>query len=209
MKAKPFFTAIIFFIVSSCENEDDTGNKEPNNMSEVSYSDEINNHRKAKDAMFEGNNSPLSDSLKSNFKGLNYFPIDTAYRLFATFEKIKDGKIFTMPSTGLISDYYQIAGKIYFSFNGDQFVLEAYENQSVKTEGYNMYFVPFFDLTNGNKSYNGGRYLDIPEVKSGKIILDFNYAYNPYCVYNHAYSCPIPPPENSLSCSIKAGEKMF
>ncbi len=209
MNAKHFLPVIIFLITSSCANEDDIGNKEHNNMSEISYSDEIKNHRKEKDAMFEGENSPLPDSVKINFNDLNYFAVDTAYKLLATFNKITNGKTFKMPSTGSIADYYKVAGEINFVVNEIQYTLEAYENQNLKSEGYDMYFVPFTDLTNGNETYTGGRYLDIPKVNSGKIILDFNYAYNPYCVYNHAYSCPIPPPANSLSCSIKAGEKMF
>jgi uncharacterized protein (DUF1684 family) len=67
--------------------------------------------------------------------------------------------------------------------------------------------LPFTDLTNGHGSYGGGRYIDlrIPPAGSRTIALDFNQAYNPSCAYNHAYSCPVPPPENRLNVAILAG----
>jgi hypothetical protein len=68
--------------------------------------------------------------------------------------------------------------------------------------------VPFGDLTNGTESYGGGRYLDIDRTASGVYDLDFNRAFNPYCVYNATYDCPIPPRENRLAVAIRAGEKM-
>jgi len=71
-------------------------------------------------------------------------------------------------------------------------------------------FIPFKDLTSGAETYGGGRYMDI-EVNPNsleEIRLDFNKAYNPYCVYNENFVCPIPPKENNLLIEIRAGEKM-
>ena len=70
-------------------------------------------------------------------------------------------------------------------------------------------FLPFIDDTNGNESYGGGRYinLDIPQVDN--LIIDFNSAFNPYCVYDEKYSCPIVPRENYLPLEIKAGVMNF
>ena len=72
-------------------------------------------------------------------------------------------------------------------------------------------FIPFTDRTNGHETYGGGRYLDapLPEANAPEITLDFNRAYNPYCAYNNAYSCPVPPAENRLQVAIPAGEKSF
>jgi hypothetical protein len=81
-----------------------------------------------------------------------------------------------------------------------------------KTEQYkDMLFIPFTDNTNNKTTYGGGRYidLDIKEINAGKIVLDFNKCYNPYCAFADGYSCPIPPRENSLNIDIKAGEKLF
>jgi len=71
-------------------------------------------------------------------------------------------------------------------------------------------FLPFQDLSNGQETYGGGRYMDLlrADIKAGKIMLDFNKAYNPYCAFGEGFSCPIPPSENRLSVAIKAGEKL-
>ena len=70
-------------------------------------------------------------------------------------------------------------------------------------------FLPFLDATNGVETYGGGRYLDMKVPKSNEVIIDFNKAYNPYCVYNHEYSCPIVPLENELDVEINAGVKKY
>ena len=75
-------------------------------------------------------------------------------------------------------------------------------------KGYEDYlFVPFTDQTNGHSSYGGGRYLDLRmgQINDGQMVLDFNKAYNPFCTYSSAYSCPVPPPENRLSVAVEAG----
>ena len=68
-------------------------------------------------------------------------------------------------------------------------------------------FIPFRDATSGKETYGAGRYIDMAE--SEQYVIDFNTAYNPFCVYNENYSCPIPPKENWLAVEIKAGEKNF
>jgi uncharacterized protein (DUF1684 family) len=72
-------------------------------------------------------------------------------------------------------------------------------------------FIPMKDQTSGKETYGAGRYLDasIKDIKDGKIALDFNKLYNPYCAFSEGYSCPIPPKENHLPVRIEAGEKLF
>jgi len=72
-------------------------------------------------------------------------------------------------------------------------------------------FIPFKDLTSGESTYDGGRYIDIKlsDIKKGIVYLDFNKAYNPWCAYSEGYSCPIPPAENTLNIAIEAGELTF
>jgi len=67
-------------------------------------------------------------------------------------------------------------------------------------------FLPFTDLTSGEESYGGGRYIDlkVPADKT-KIVIDFNKSYQPYCAYTDGYSCPIPPTENFIDYRIEAG----
>jgi uncharacterized protein (DUF1684 family) len=87
----------------------------------------------------------------------------------------------------------------------------VYQNiELVKKPGYEKHlFIPFNDLTNGKETYGGGRFLDVYENGGKVLIIDFNLAYNPYCAYNHKYSCPVPPESNYLNLKIKAGEKIF
>ena len=75
----------------------------------------------------------------------------------------------------------------------------------------NYLFVPYTDLTSGNKSYGGGKYLDfmMEDIQNNMLLIDFNKAYNPYCAYTSGYNCPIPPRENNLLIAIKAGEMNF
>ena len=69
-------------------------------------------------------------------------------------------------------------------------------------------FVPFADLTNGDETYKGGRFLELDQTASGLYDLDFNRAYNPSCVFNVSYICPVPPRENRIAIAIRAGEKL-
>jgi peptide deformylase len=75
----------------------------------------------------------------------------------------------------------------------------------------NHLFLPFLDLTNGQESYSGGRYIDLStdDIKGNNVEIDFNKAYNPYCAYSNGYRCPVPPVENNLETKIMAGEKAF
>jgi uncharacterized protein (DUF1684 family) len=69
-------------------------------------------------------------------------------------------------------------------------------------------FVPFGDLTSGSETYGGGRYLELERTSTTLYDLDFNRAYHPFCVFNIAYVCPVPPPENRLNVAIRAGERL-
>ena len=71
------------------------------------------------------------------------------------------------------------------------------------------YFLPFADSLAGQETYGAGRYLEPIPIPGGKVLVDFNLAYNPYCAYNDRWSCPLTPPENRLKLPIRAGEKVF
>jgi uncharacterized protein (DUF1684 family) len=78
----------------------------------------------------------------------------------------------------------------------------------VETNTMERLFVPFADLTSGEDTYKGGRYLDLDRTATGLYDLDFNLAYHPYCVFNPSYDCPVPPRENRLLVAIRVGEKL-
>lgn len=83
-------------------------------------------------------------------------------------------------------------------------------------EGYGGgLFLPFKDETNGVETYGGGRYLldgskgaDLGTTAEGRLILDFNFAYNPSCAHSADWVCPLPPPENTLPRPVEAGEQI-
>jgi uncharacterized protein (DUF1684 family) len=144
-----------------------------------------------------------------HFEGLAYFDVDSTYRIRATFTK-SIGKKFKMPTSTERQPIYRRYGYVDFTIDGKTQRLTAYQNMALrKQKGYKNYlFIPFRDSTCGNESYGGGRYLDVEIPEGTTIMLDFNKIYNPYCVYSHRYSCPIPPVENTLTIPIRAGEKV-
>lgn len=151
--------------------------------------------------------SPLSEKAIKNFKGLEYFPINSRLRIEARFVRTPDQLPFTMPTTTNRLPVYEKFGEVHFIFENQEMTLSLYQNHRLReTEEYGDYlFLPFTDLTNGFSTYDGGRYLDLKIPEGDTIILDFNKAYNPSCAYNATYSCPIPPRENDLQVEINVG----
>jgi hypothetical protein len=155
--------------------------------------------------------SPLTEQDLKKFTSLDFFPIDSTYRIEAIFELDENPTLFEMPTTTTRRPLYKTFGKAIFQLNGEELTLHIYQNQELikQPEYKNHLFIPFTDKTNSIESYGGGRYIDLEIPHDNTIIIDFNKAYNPYCAYNHKYSCPIPPKENNLAVEIKAGVKAY
>jgi uncharacterized protein (DUF1684 family) len=115
-------------------------------------------------------------------------------------------KIKLSTSTGSELNVIKYA-ELIFMINAKKYKLFAYKYLNSTDYPPNHLFVPFLDNTNGNETYGGGRYLDLFQDSTGKIIIDFNNSYNPLCAYNESYSCPIVPKDNFLEISVKAGVK--
>lgn len=155
--------------------------------------------------------SPLmAEDLKS-FKTLDFYPVNSKYFVNAKLVKAKNEKVFEMKTTGTRTPKYIKYGTLYFKIEGVALQLNVYRSIDLsKTKEYKDHlFLPFSDLTSGKESYIGGRYIDLKVPKGDTIAVDFNQAYNPYCAYNHKYSCPLVPLENDLKIEIKAGVKAF
>jgi len=159
--------------------------------------------RKEKDNFFAGGHSPLPEDVRLAFDGLNYFEPDEALELNLTIEP-DDGGTVEVPTSDGATRHYARAGVVSFEVNGTQTQLTLFT-----TGGSPGYFLPFRDATSGKESYGAGRYLDLEDAIDGKVEIDFNMAYNPYCAYSDTYSCPLPPGENWLTVPIKAGEKTY
>lgn len=155
--------------------------------------------------------SPLMEQDIADFEGLKYFDVDPKYLVQAEFILNKKAKKFKMKTTTDRKPLYSKYAKVRFELKGEKYVLNVYRNLGLsKKPGYEDYlFIPFTDLTNGESTYGGGRYLDIREPKDGKVEIDFNLAYNPYCAYNYKYSCPIVPLEDHLPTRVEAGVKKY
>ncbi|MGI9532594.1 DUF1684 domain-containing protein [Lutimonas sp.] len=155
--------------------------------------------------------SPLTEEDLAEFEGLEFYPIDSSFIVNAQLTFHKDSEPFAMKTTTDRLPVYILYATAHFEIMGKKCTLEIYQNEKlVLTPEYEDYlFLPFTDLTNGNGSYGGGRYIDLSLPEGDSMIIDFNQAYNPYCAYNEKYSCPIPPKTNDLDLAIKAGVKSF
>lgn len=179
---------------------------------DVLAKNEIDAHRKKQESeMRDKEKSPLDPKDRKRFKHLNYFPIDLKYRVNAKFVRTENEPLFKMKTTTTRLPEYVKYGEVHFQLDGMDYKLNVYQSPEItKRPGYEDYlFIPFTDITNGNETYEVGRYLEFRIPTSEDVIVDFNQCYNPYCSYSPRFSCPIPPSENDLAIAIPAGEKKF
>jgi len=193
------FALVLTF--SSCSDDDGNAVQEFN-------ANDISKSREEKDNQFKNSdNSPLAIDRRSDFIGLQYFPITEEYFVFADFTPFETTDTISLP-TSKAGDFRKMIryGKLNFQIaESKSLELTAYKELDNQQD---MLFVPFKDKTSGFTTYQAGRYLEISEPDEQQMcIIDFNRAYNPYCAYNAEYSCPLIPSENILPVFIKAGEK--
>lgn len=155
--------------------------------------------------------SPLPDRYRKDFEGLDFFEPDSLYHVKAKIIRTPEAQPFLMPTTTSRQAREIRYGIAYFSLKGEEYKLELYRSMEPPKDSSSkeQLFLPFLDNTNGDSTYEGGRYLDLDIPEGDSLIIDFNKAYNPYCTYNKKYSCPIVPRVNYLDTEIKAGVKAF
>ncbi len=175
------------------------------------YKKEIKKHRKEyKQGFLNGGQSPLD---KKGVRKLDYFRADETYRVQAEIELTRGEKPFDMPTYSGITKSFIKYAVAHFQLNGKKYELTIYKNLTlIRLPQYrDKLFLPFKDLSNGEETYGGGRYLDfrISDISNNQLIIDFNKAYNPFCAYSDGYICPVPPIENHLAVKIYAGERNF
>ena len=138
------------------------------------------------------------------FAGLQYWPADPSWRIEARFLPHPPGR--TLPIGDIVGTQSDSPnpGVVEFERDGRSFRLEA-----LGEPGRELFFV-LADRTSGHGSYPAGRFLDAQwPGADGKVVLDFNRAYNPPCAFTLYATCPLPPPENRLDLAIEAGEKTY
>jgi uncharacterized protein len=162
--------------------------------------------REKKDEFFRsGQDSPLTTEDTVGFGGLRYFEADPSFRFEVKLLRYADPESLIIETSKGTRQLFNRVGRFEFTIGGETLRLHAY--QSAERDDPSL-FVPFRDATSGKESYGASRYLDLEVEHDDEYVLDFNYAYNPYCAYSEEYVCPLPPGENWLSVAIKAGEKV-
>ena len=164
--------------------------------------------REINDFFKDASVSPLKKRDLKNFRGLDFFTYDSTYLVTAKLTKTPKEKPFMMLTTTDMAVEYIKYGIVSFELLNNLYSLDIYKNLEDPNERDNL-FLPFLDDTNGNESYGGGRYINLSIPQGENLIIDFNSAFNPYCVYDEKYSCPIVPRENYLPLEIKAGVMNF
>ncbi len=175
------------------------------------YADTIAQFRKKYIAeLLEDKRQPVKPA---QTKDLDFYPPNKAYRVWADFKETPGSAPFKIPTHSGKQKPYREYGVLTFTLDGETCTLHIYQSiDLLKDDKYKDYlFIPFRDRTNYETTYAGGRYIDltISDIRNGKLLLDLNKCYNPYCAYADGFNCPIPPDENSLAVEVRAGEKLF
>jgi uncharacterized protein (DUF1684 family) len=165
--------------------------------------------RSVKDELFRTHpQSPIPAEKRETFAGLPYFEYDPAWRVLADVESAEETRILIAGSGEEPTPFRRFATAS-FELGGEQRRLALYW---LEAYGGGV-FLPLGDATSRNETYGAGRYLldtvkgaDLGE-ENGRLVLDFNFAYNPSCSYDPRWACPLTPPENRLPVAIRAGER--
>jgi uncharacterized protein len=143
-------------------------------------------------------NSPAA----RNYPGAAFYPVDLRYRVTATFVPANARQTVDVPNVLGDLTATPVAGTVVFKINGHDEQLTDLGGDPTK----GLFFV-FTDRNRKTETYPGGRFLDTDAVVDGKVVLDFNQAYNPPCSVTPYATCPLAPKENRLAIAIPAGEK--
>lgn len=179
-----------------------------NPAADAAYAAQLRQARQQKDRAFRtAASSPIPAAARAGFQGLRYFAPAAAYRVAARLTRAAVLAPLPLALTGGAADAYARWGTAEFALGGQPQKLILLQKQGETKE----LFLPFTDPSNGPQTYAGGRYLDlpVPAADATEIMLDFNAAYNPFCTYNHDYSCPKPPADNRLTVPVPAGEQLY
>jgi|TARA_Y100000996_G_C22419909_1_gene600965 uncharacterized protein (DUF1684 family) len=151
-------------------------------------------------------NNSSSSPLKGSGYKLSYYDPNVNFKVIAVVSENENTDTITLAtSTGSIERFLDFAD-LSFKLGRSKYSLPVYKYLEGVNKG-DLFFC-FLDKTNSTSTYPGGRYIDIEFENAKRIELDFNKSYNPYCVYNEEYSCPIPSSENYIDMEILAGEKL-
>lgn len=141
---------------------------------------------------------------RKRFAGIEHFPVDPKWRVEARFEPAPAGHEIEVPNALGYLEKMNAPGHVVFELGGATQRLLALDDT-----GDGRLFLVFGDSTTGKETYGGGRFLYTDPPKDGRVVIDFNRAYNPPCVFSAYATCPLPPPGNKLKVRVEAGEKKY
>lgn len=142
---------------------------------------------------------------RTAFRGLDYFPVDPSWRIEARFEPFVPVHHVELATEIGTVEHYVVPGRIVFERDGQHVTLLPV----IETPGDTRLFVVFADRTSGHETYGAARFLYLDAPRDGRVVLDFNRAYNPPCAFTAFATCPLPPPENRLPLRVTAGELKY
>jgi len=146
-----------------------------------------------------------NNAARSHFAGLDYYRVNLKWRIQARYEPYDPVKFVSIANVLGMIDEMASPGALIFEANGKTLRLDP-----VLEKGSKQLFIIFADQTNGKDTYGAGRYLYAdPPGADGKVIVDFNRAYNPPCAFTKFATCPLPPKQNRLPIRVDAGEKKY
>jgi uncharacterized protein len=162
--------------------------------------------RRERERLFrEHPQSPIPADERSGYTGPHVFDYDPAWRLYAEVEAVAESRLELPSSDGGTMTMRRFAVARAESVELELYWLDAY--------GGGL-FVPFADATSGDETYGAGRYIldtvkgaDLGVDDRGRLVLDFNFAYQPSCSYDDRWTCPLTPPANRLDMPLRAGER--
>ena len=142
---------------------------------------------------------------RKRFTGIEYYPIDPKWRVEAKWIEYKPAHSLEIPNVLGQVDKMPVPGKAVFERDGKKYeLLPVLEEPDAKE----LWFI-FADKTTAKETYGGGRFLYTDMPKDGKVVIDFNKAYNPPCAFSPHATCPLAPSENRLALPVTAGEKKY
>ena len=177
-------------------------------MPAVDWRSLVEAERAERNALYLGPETPFAPEARKAFSGLRWWPLDPAFRV----ERVRLAR-HPEPVPGRLAatgdDALQMleVGTFSFTLKGQPCRLLAYAPAPGEADE-DYLLVPFRDGTTGDETYGAGRYLDLEPHAEDVYDLDFNRAYHPYCAYDDAWSCTLPPPENRLPVRVEAGERL-
>lgn len=142
---------------------------------------------------------------RSGFLGIDNYPVDPSWRVEAKWVAFDPPHTLEIPNVIGTIDKMKVPGKAVFNHDGKSFELLPV----LETDDADELFYIIADKTSGKETYAAARFIYSAMPKDGKVVIDFNKAYNPPCAFTPFATCPLAPPENRLDVAVKAGEKKY